>query len=469
MKAIAIIFDCGATNIRVIAINLKGEIVASESYRNYPDVSWDFKELTWNSKRIWKKFCNASKKITSLIDCSKIVGVAVTTFGVDGTLVNKNGKLLYPIISWECQRTKSNLKNIERKIALEELYKISGVYPHHFNTVFKLDWLQENHPELVEEAHQFLFISSIINHKLTGNLVNDCTMIGTSMLTDHKTQQSSPKIFDALGIDPNIMGNFAKAGDEIGRITEKASKKTGIPKNTRVYSAGHDTQFALIGSGASVNQPVVSSGTWEILMTRSKNCKSTTKELELGITNEFDATKGMYNIGVNYIGSGLLEWVKKNFYTGTSEDVLYDKMIAEASKVEPFCNGVSIDSDFVEGKGNLKGLSLQTTPAQIYRAALESLSFQLKTALKNIEESGNFTSEAIICVGGGSKNHLWNQLKADICNIPVKTIEQKETTVLGAAMCIFKTILNLNTFEEVRDLISYKPQIIYPTKNNKYL
>ena len=29
---IVIVFDCGATNVRVIAINSKGEILASESY-----------------------------------------------------------------------------------------------------------------------------------------------------------------------------------------------------------------------------------------------------------------------------------------------------------------------------------------------------------------------------------------------------------------------------------------------------
>lgn len=469
MEAIAIIFDCGATNIRVIAINLKGEIIASKSYANNSEEDVNSNGRIWNTDIIWKKFCNASKEVTSKINRSNIVGVAVTTFGVDGTLVSKNGKLLYPVISWQCQRTKPALKHLNKKISLEKLYEISGVYPHHFNTIFKFAWLQENYPELIDKAHQFLFISSIFNFKLTGNLANDHTMLGTSMLANSETQQSSSTIFNALGIDKNIMGNFTKAGDIIGKITAKASVETGIPKNTNVYAAGHDTQFALIGSGASINQPVVSSGTWEVLMTRSKNYKNTAKEYELGITNEFDSVPGIYNIGVNYIGSGLLEWVKNNFYKDRNKNTVYQEMIKEASKITPFCNGVAIDSNFTDFKGKIQGLSLHSTPAHIYRAALESLAFRLKKSLKNLEKSGNFTAESIICVGGGSKNFLWNQLKADICNIPIKTINQKETTVLGAAMYIFKTILNFNTIEEVKELIDYKPEIIYPTKNNKYI
>ena len=39
----------------------------------------------------------------------------------------------------------------------------------------------------------------------------------------------------------------------------------------------------------------------------------------------------------------------------------------------------------------------------------------------------------IIVVGGGSKNKFVNQLREKELGIPVKIIDQKETTVLGAA------------------------------------
>ena len=83
---IVIVFDCGATNVRVVAINSKGEILASESYPNNtrPDPFYPAYRI-WDIHEIWNKMCLASKKIVRKINPANIIGVTVTTFGVDGT------------------------------------------------------------------------------------------------------------------------------------------------------------------------------------------------------------------------------------------------------------------------------------------------------------------------------------------------------------------------------------------------
>jgi len=79
------------------------------------------------------------------------------------------------------------------------------------------------------------------------------------------------------------------------------------------------------------------------------------------------------------------------------------------------------------------GLGIHTKREEIYRAALEALAKKTKNSLQILEKAGGFTADSIIVVGGGSKNKLWNQLREKELGIPVKTIDQKETTVLGAA------------------------------------
>ena len=100
---IIIVFDCGATNIRVIAINSKGEILASESLPNFtrPDPAYPSYRI-WDIREIWDKMCQASQKVASEINANHIAGVTVTTFGVDGTLFDRSGKMLYPVIAWQC-------------------------------------------------------------------------------------------------------------------------------------------------------------------------------------------------------------------------------------------------------------------------------------------------------------------------------------------------------------------------------
>ena len=104
---------------------------------------------------------------------------------------------------------------------------------------------------------------------------------------------------------------MVEAGTITGTISKKASAETSIPDGIPVVATGHDTQFAIFGSGAEINQPVLSSGTWEILMVRSEKYRSGKKQLEMGITTELDSSPGLYNIGNQWIASGVLEWARK--------------------------------------------------------------------------------------------------------------------------------------------------------------
>lgn len=107
----------------------------------------------------------------------------------------------------------------------------------------------------------------------------------------------------------------------------------GIPalEGVPVISAGHDTQFAIFGSGADRDQPVLSSGTWEILMARSAQARLTREDYEDGATAEFDAEPGLLNPGLQWLGSGIIEWVKAACFRGES----YDTMDAEAAAIPP--------------------------------------------------------------------------------------------------------------------------------------
>jgi L-fuculokinase len=137
------------------------------------------------------------------IDPGKIAGVTVTTFGVDGTLFDKNGVMLYPVISWQCERTNPIMEGIAKYIPAEDLYRESGVLPFNFNTINKLIWFRENRPELLDKSSMFLFMPSIFVFLLTGEMVNDLTMAGTSMLTSLKTRILKPSL-RTYGIENQI-------------------------------------------------------------------------------------------------------------------------------------------------------------------------------------------------------------------------------------------------------------------------
>ena len=321
--------------------------------------------------------CRASVKIIKEVNKSRIAAVTVTTFGVDGTLFDSSGNMLYPVISWQCERTNPIMANIDKYIPVNDLYAECGVLPFTFNTINKLIWFREQKPELIDKSHRFLFMPSIFSYFLTGEMVNDTTMAGTSMLTNAATRAFSENILNKIEFPSDKFGTIVEAGTITGTVSKKASAETGIPAGIPVVATGHDTQFAIFGSGAEINQPVLSSGTWEILMVRSENYRSGKEQLNMGITTELDTRPGFYNIGNQWIASGILEWTRRSLYNDIKKDP-YEIMISGAEKVPPGSNGVKVVPAFYEelkGKpgGQILGLTLESTRDEIYRAMLEAL------------------------------------------------------------------------------------------------
>ncbi|MGB8489558.1 MAG: L-fuculokinase [Bacteroidales bacterium] len=466
-KSIVIVFDCGATNVRAVAINRKGEIVASESYSNNtrPDPDYPAYRI-WDTNEIWDKMCKASRRVLSNIRAEDVAGVTVTTFGVDGTLFDSSGKMLYPVISWQCPRTNQIMAEISKYIALTDLYSMTAVQPFNFNTINKLIWLMENRGTLVEKSFRFLFMPSIFSYFLTGTMVNDITMAGTSMLAEPRERKISEKITGKIGFPSGKFGPVAEPGTITGTVTAEASLKSSIPEGTPVVATGHDTQFAIFGSGAVKYQPVLSSGTWEILMVRASDYNPGEEQLKIGITTELDVLPGFYNIGTQWLASGIIEWARRNFFADVTDNV-YMRMIEGAEKVPQGCNGVRVIPRFFEelngrSGGQIQGLTMDSTRDEIFRAILEALSERLVTGKKAIENAGKFSADSILCVGGGSRNRLWNQLRANYSGVPLKVTDMKETTVLGASFFVQSACGNYSSPEEARNEIDYNSEVFKP-------
>ena len=452
MEKNIIVLDCGATNVRAVVINEKGVIIAQKSFPNQTQED-PFHQggIIWDDKEIWQKLVKATKSVVSQINPNSIIGITVTTFGVDGAPYDKDGQQLYPVISWACQREHDILDYLYAEISLSKLYKISGVNHFHFNTLYKLYWLLKNKPEIISKTDHWLFMPSIIAKNLTGTLYTDVSMLGTSMMGDMDTRSFSKEILDVLKMNKQQFPPLKRAGEQVGVLHVKASKELGIKVGTPVYAAGHDTQFAIFASGAKENEMILSSGTWEILMMRSSNISLNDDVQQKGVTVELDALNPLLNPGVQWLGSGILEWIKHTLFVDVKDrDDVYDIMIAEARAAEE--DGLAFGIDFLNERGFIQGLDLKSTRGAIYLAALSALAEKTKENLKILEKLSGTKATSLIVVGGGSKNELWNEIRAEKLGISVNTNSQTETTVLGAAMFAFYGAGVYESAEEARGI-----------------
>jgi L-fuculokinase len=259
----------------------------------------------------------------------------------------------------------------------------------------------------------------------------------------------------------------------MGKVTSQAAVSLGVKPGLPVVAAGHDTQFAILASGAGVNQPVLSSGTWEILMVRSPADSLRIPDRKSGVTIELDSRPDLVNPGVQWVASGSLEWISRLFYPDLAGDSSrYGLMINEARDIPAGCKGLTFVPELFPGgfsgkPGNINNITHETTRAHIYRAGLEALGCYLAYGLEMLQKVGNYQASNLICVGGGSKNPLWNQIRADIIGLPLKALDMKETTALGAAMMALTGMGIYAGIEEAFNAIESRYEVFEPGENRE--
>lgn len=121
--------DLGSTSIKANIYNREGSLVSQGSKAtilSHPDANhpsgsaWEL-DIIWNAVK--ESIRIALSKINFKYD---LKAISVTGFGMDGIPIDKNGKWLYPFISWHCLRTADQCEKWSKKVGLNKIFSITG-------------------------------------------------------------------------------------------------------------------------------------------------------------------------------------------------------------------------------------------------------------------------------------------------------------------------------------------------------
>lgn len=467
-----LVFDCGSTNLKAVAVDSTGNICAYANRRNssHPQPGGESGWLIWDLDEIWRKLCETSREVLGRVGPENIKAVTVITWGADGAPIKRDGSLTYPPISWQCPRTRSVAEAITERISPWEIFRITGYQIIPFNTLFKLIWLRRNKPEALKNAYTWLMMPGLIANRLTGEFHIDPTTASTMMAMDLGKRDWSITMLELADLDESFFPEWKEPGEIVGYVSEEAGRKSSLIPGTPVVAGGHDTQFAIFGSGAKSGETVLSSGTWEILGVRADAFNPTKKGFEEGLIIEADVEKDFWNPQFLMIASAVVEWVLNNFFQDITNK-RYETIIKEIESIPYGSNEILFIPSFVKDSGPLRkygslgaifGLTLNSSRFQIIRAVYEGLTFQTREALRLLTESLSIKIDRLRVVGGGSRNDLWNQMRADIIGLPIIVPEQRETASLGAALISLVGIDYYDSVKEARKNFFTKEKIFEP-------
>jgi xylulokinase len=148
---------------------------------------------------------------------------------------------------------------------------------------------------------------------------------------------------------------------------------------------------------------------------------------------------------LNHSGGMSLRWFRDGFcepqmHASAQANIdAYDLMLAGAAAeptgllVMPHFSGSGTPTFDTASKAAILGLTFATTRADLAKAILEGLTYELRLNL-DLLKAGGVQIEVLRAIGGGAKSKLWLQLKADITGIPVVVPRITEAAGFGAAL-----------------------------------
>ncbi len=120
----------------------------------------------------------------------------------------------------------------------------------------------------------------------------------------------------------------------------------------------------------------------------------------------------------------------------------YNLITQQIDTVPPGANGITFLS-YLQGasgarlngnaRGVFSGMSLGTTKADMARAVMEGICYEMTDILK-AEAAAGIDINAIRLTGGAAKSPTWCQMLADITQKPIQLLQTSETGCLGAAL-----------------------------------
>ena len=139
----------------------------------------------------------------------------------------------------------------------------------------------------------------------------------------------------------------------------------------------------------------------------------------------------------------IFNWFVNVLQPGGAKSGSHESLTAGAEKLRPGASGL-IALDWHNGNrtilvdqrltGTLVGMTLHTTPAEMYRALVESTAFGARVIMERFEEYGVKVEKVINCGGIAAKNPMVMQIYADVMGRPLMISRSAQTCALGAAI-----------------------------------
>jgi len=444
--------DIGSSGCKCVAFSEDGV----QLNVNYNEYSVQAGQADVEAEEIFDAICGVIKQCTSKLgsDANEIAAISVTSFGESFVPVGKNGENLSRIIMYTDKRGMNETEQLIDAIGYEKIMDIVCTKPDAMYSLPKIMWTLKS----VKNVWKFLLMQDYICYKLSGETKISYSLSTRTMAFDLQNRCWSKTMLDAAGITKENLSEPVQCGSIVGDILKPVAEELGLPYNVKIIASAHDQVSAAFGAGViKSGEAVDGTGSVECITPLFDNIIRNYEYNNRNFVCVPCANTGLYaTYAFSFTGGVLLKWFRDTFAADLKAKVknVY-KVLDETCPIEPsdiivvphFMGSGGTPDMFVNAKGTITGMTMDTKLPDIYRAVMEGLTFEMAY---NIESLGDFGINigSLRATGGGAKSPIWLQIKADILN---KVITPLQTDEAGAAGCAMLAAVALGKYKDLNE------------------
>ena len=444
MGSYILAIDQGTTSSRAIVFDDSFSVVASdqaEFTQHFPSSGM----VEHDVEEIWQSVISTCRNAISKakISASSIAGIGITNQRETTVVWEKaTGKPVCRAIVWQDRRTASYCNTLKAAGNEEIVTRKTGLLLDPYFSGTKINWILDHVDNARSKAENgdllFGTIDTYLLWRLTGGRSHktDATNASRTLLFNTELNEWDDELLSIFDIPRNMLPEVEDCAADFGNTVSDLFGAT-IP----ILGIAGDQHAASLGQ-ACFNPGMVKStyGTGCFVMLNTGEERTSSKNRLLStIAYRLDGKTTYALEGSIFIAGAAVQWLRDGL-----------KIIKDASQTGGFAAEADQSQEVIlvpafaglgapywepEVRGALFGLTRNTGPKELSRAALESVCFQTRDLIEAMRDDwqGDF-DKTVLRVDGGMVASDWTmQFLADMLAAPIDRPSVLETTALGAA------------------------------------
>lgn len=439
MKKYILAVDLGTTGNRAILFDRNQRIVRMaylEFRQIFPKPGW----VEHNPEEIWRSTRQVIKSVISGIKEDDIAALGITNQRETTVVWNKRTtKPVMNAIVWQDRRTAPRCSELTKKGWGKKIKEKTGLVIDAYFSSTKVEWILKKFPHLRQNANagEILFgtVDTWIIWKMTGGRVHvtDPSNASRTMLFNIHTLKWDEELCKLFSVPIPMLPKVSESSEIVGKLFCKEFK-------TKIPIAGiiGDQQGAMFAQGCFAPGIVKNTyGTGLFLQTNTKRKIVNSKNLLTTIAWKIKDKVDYALEGSVFIGGSAIQWLRDGLKiiakAGETQKLAESLHSNEGVYFVPALVGLGAPYWDSNARGTFLGVTRGTKRAHFVRAALESIAYQTKDVVREMEKELRVKIKKLQVDGGAVKNNFLMQFQSDILGCTVERPRVIETTALGAA------------------------------------